>query len=100
MGKSVSRLRLSPLQGQLLRFLEEAGAEDVQTTLATFASPYGSWTTDEIADATARLVHLGLVNAQTRSGTTLTWQTLHDRFPALPTVDLILTDGGRTALTT
>ena len=64
MGKGIARLRLSPLQGQLLRFPKEAGMEDVQTALATFVRPKTSWTSQDLAEAAAHLARLGLVDAQ------------------------------------
>jgi hypothetical protein len=99
MGKGVARLRLSPLQGQLLRFLEEAGMEDVQTALATFVCAQTIWTSDDLAEAAAHLVRLKLVDAKTSSGETISWRNLRDQLVALPTAELLLTDRGRVALT-
>jgi hypothetical protein len=100
MGKGVSRRRLSPLQAQLLRFLAEAGAEDVQTTLATFVRPTGHWTTDDIADAVGHLVRLGLVAAQLPAGTAISWPAIRDQLVGLPALELVLTADGRVTLTT
>jgi hypothetical protein len=74
--------------------------EDVQTALATFVCPLTSWTPDDLAEAAAHLVRLELVYAQTRSGDTISWRDLRDQLVVLPTVELLLTERGRTALAT
>jgi hypothetical protein len=83
MGGGMPRLRLSPLQGQLLRFLEEAGAEELRTTVATYARPGGAYSRQDLDNAIAGLVGLGFIRLDGVNAESL---------------EIVLTNAGRSAL--